>query len=95
MATINYTLRLDETDKASAEQIFNELGLTLAAGLNIYVKAVVRQQKIPFELSVARQTATDTWGELDKIVASMEEKPRLEDFPRTQFERELINFDEV
>jgi DNA-damage-inducible protein J len=52
MATVNYTLRLDETDKRTAEQIFNDLGLTLAAGFNIYVKAVVRQQKIPFDLAL-------------------------------------------
>ena len=37
----------------------------------------------------------DTWAELDKIVAEMDEKPRFEDFPRTQLGRELINFEEV
>ena len=55
MATVNYTLRLDEADKQTAEQIFSQLGLTLAAGLNVYVKAVVRQKKIPFELSTVEQ----------------------------------------
>lgn len=37
----------------------------------------------------------DTWAELDKIVSEMDEKPRFEDFPRSQFVREPINFDEV
>ncbi|MCL1810240.1 MAG: hypothetical protein FWG42_10825 [Clostridiales bacterium] len=37
----------------------------------------------------------DTWEELDKIISSMDEKPELEDFPRCQFGRKLINFDEV
>ncbi len=55
MATVNYTLRLEEADKKSAEQVFNQLGLSLAAGLNVYVKAVVRQKRIPFELSVAER----------------------------------------
>jgi len=36
-----------------------------------------------------------TWGELDKIVSAMSEKPRLDDFPRCQFRRETIRFDEV
>ena len=36
-----------------------------------------------------------TWDELDKIVAGMSEKPRLEDFPRCQFGRDPINFEEV
>ncbi len=53
MGTVNYTLRLDEADKQSAEQVFSQLGLTMSAGFNVYVKAVVRQKKIPFELSLA------------------------------------------
>jgi len=52
MAAVNYTVRLDEADKKAAEQIFGELGLTLAAGFNAYIKAVVRQQRIPFEMAL-------------------------------------------
>jgi len=37
----------------------------------------------------------DTWAELDKVISEMDEKPRIEDFPRCQFSRELINFEEV
>jgi len=37
----------------------------------------------------------DTWAELDKIVLEMDKKPRLEDFPRCQSEREFINFEKV
>ena len=59
MATVNYTIRLEEADKQAAEQVFNQLGLTLAAGLNVYLKAVARQQRIPFELSL-NQRATST-----------------------------------
>jgi len=57
MASVNYTIRLDEADKKSAEKVFDQLGLTLAAGLNVYLKAVARLQKIPFELSLTDQSA--------------------------------------
>ena len=36
-----------------------------------------------------------TWNELEKLSSEMSEKPRFEDFPRCQLERELINFEEV
>ena len=36
-----------------------------------------------------------TWDELDKIISGMSEKPCLEDFPRCQFVRELIDFEKV
>ena len=52
MAAVNYTVRLDESDKQIAERVFNELGLTMAAGLNVYVKAVARQRRIPFDLAL-------------------------------------------
>ena len=55
MATVDYTIRLDEADKQAAERVFNQLGLTLAAGLNVYIKAVARQQRIPFELNLNEQ----------------------------------------
>ena len=60
--TINYTLRLDEDDKQQAEQVFNQLGLTLAAGLTVYLKAVVRQQRIPFDLSLNKPPLFSTVG---------------------------------
>jgi len=37
----------------------------------------------------------NTWDELDKIVHEMTEKPRIEDFPRCQFVREHIDFEEA
>jgi len=37
----------------------------------------------------------DTWGELDRIIAEMDEKPLLENFPRCALGRELVSFDEV
>jgi DNA-damage-inducible protein J len=55
MATINYTLRIDETDKKTAEEVFKTLGMTFATGINIYLKTVGRQKKIPFNLTVNEQ----------------------------------------
>jgi len=57
MATSNYTLRVDDVDKQRAEQVFKELGMTFATGINIYIKTVSRQQKIPFELSLNPQAS--------------------------------------
>jgi len=57
MPAVNYTIRLEETDKKAAEQVFNELGLTLAAGINVYLKAVGRQKRIPFVLEITEKPA--------------------------------------
>ena len=52
MATVNYTLRVDEADKQKAEQVFKALGMTFSTGVNIYIKTVGRQQRIPFTLAI-------------------------------------------
>jgi len=56
MATTNYTLRIDENDKRRAEQVFKGLGMSFATGINIYLKAVGRQQGLPFELQLANNS---------------------------------------
>ena len=63
MATINYTLRIDETDKQQAERVFKALGMTFATGINVYLKTVTRQQKIPFMLEITEKTARMKLGE--------------------------------
>ena len=63
MATVNYTIRLEETAKKEAEQVFNQLGLTLASGINVYLKAVGQRKKIPFSLEIVEKSARTKLGE--------------------------------
>ena len=60
MSTVNYTLRIDEKDKQKAEQVFKALGMTFSTGINIYLKTVSRQQKIPFDLALDEQIGLAT-----------------------------------
>ncbi|MCL2487293.1 MAG: type II toxin-antitoxin system RelB/DinJ family antitoxin, partial [Oscillospiraceae bacterium] len=52
MAQTNVNIRMDETVKRQFDVICNELGLNMSTAFNIFAKTVVRQNKIPFELSV-------------------------------------------
>lgn len=54
-----------------------------------------RRRVIVTILDEPKNEKTNTWSELDKIVASMDEKPCFENFPRCEIGRDLINFDEV
>jgi DNA-damage-inducible protein J len=48
MATL--TTRLDDNLKRQAESVFNSLGLSMSAGINVYLKQVVKTNGIPFQL---------------------------------------------
>ncbi len=46
----NLNIRVDDTLKQQAEQIFSDIGITLSAATTIFLKQVVRYNGIPFEL---------------------------------------------
>lgn len=50
MALSTLTARVDEKDKLSFDAFCSSVGLTSSAAINIYVKAVLRERRIPFEI---------------------------------------------
>jgi DNA-damage-inducible protein J len=51
MSQTSITVRLDMDDKIAFENFCSSAGLSLSAAFNIYVKAVNRTHRIPFEIS--------------------------------------------
>lgn len=45
------SLRVDDDVKINAERTFDEIGLSMSSAINIFLKTVVRENRIPFELS--------------------------------------------
>jgi DNA-damage-inducible protein J len=42
---------MDEDLKKQVETLFNDMGLNMTTAITIFAKAVVRQNKIPFEIA--------------------------------------------
>lgn len=51
MATTSVTIRMDEALKKQAETLFDDMGLNMTTAFTLFTKAVVREGKIPFEIS--------------------------------------------
>lgn len=51
MTTTSVTVRMDEKLKKQAETLFEDMGLNMTTAITIFAKAVVRQGKIPFEIT--------------------------------------------
>ncbi len=49
--TINVNIRMDENLKKQVEQLFAEFGMNMTTAFTIFAKTVVRERKIPFEIS--------------------------------------------
>ena len=50
MALATLTARVDEFDKAAFDAFCSSVGLTSSAAINMYLKVVVRDRKLPFEV---------------------------------------------
>lgn len=52
MSQGNICIRIDENIKKQFDSLCNELGLTMSTAINIFVRRVIREQRIPFALSL-------------------------------------------
>ncbi len=52
MAQTLINFRIDENTKKQMEQICNELGITMTTAFNIFAKKMIREKRIPFDVSI-------------------------------------------
>ena len=50
METLNLSVRVDANDKKSFEQFCDKVGMNVSTAINMFIKAVLREQKLPFEV---------------------------------------------
>ena len=54
MAQTSINIRTDEKLKKQFDEVCSELGLNLSTAINIFMKTVVRQNRIPFPLAIEK-----------------------------------------
>ena len=64
-------LRVDDNLKSSAERTLNDIGLSMSTAINIFLKTVVRENRIPFELSADPFYSKENMEELERRVADI------------------------
>ncbi len=51
MATVNMSIRMDKDLKKQAEAMLSDMGLNMTTAMNMFLRQVVRQGRIPFEIA--------------------------------------------
>jgi DNA-damage-inducible protein J len=82
------SLRVDDDVKHSAEKTLDEIGLSMSTAINIFLKTVAREQRIPFELSADSFYSRENMEELERRVSEVNSGKS------TLKEHELIEVDE-
>lgn len=65
------SLRVDEEVKRNAEKTFNDIGLSMSTAINIFLKKVARENRIPFELSADPFYSRENMAELERRINSV------------------------
>ena len=73
MGQTNINIRMDADLKRDFDSLCSDLGLTTTAAFNIFAKTVVRQRRIPFEITMNTPNA--------KTIAAIEEVQRMKKDP--------------
>lgn len=81
------SLRVDDDVKRGAEQALNDIGLSMSTAVNVFLRKVAREKRIPFELSAdpfyAESNVRVLKGRLDDIKSG---KARLEEHELVEVE---------
>lgn len=74
MAQATFSVRMDDVLKEQFETLCSEFGMNMTTAINIFARAVVRERKIPFEITspepvITREKAMQAFMELRKQAA--------------------------
>ena len=70
-------VRVEEDLKKNAEALFDEMGLSMAGAITIFLKTVCREKKIPFEIKADNQPSVDKGSKSTKSMSFEELKEML------------------
>ena len=65
MAQATFSVRMDDQLKKQFDTLCEEFGMSMTTAINVFAKAVVRERRIPFEISApAAEDAIETFRAL-------------------------------
>ncbi len=73
MAQTLINFRIEENTKKELEKICNELGITMSTAFNIFAKKVIREKRIPFDVSIDPFYSDSNQNALQESIKQLEE----------------------
>lgn len=70
--SVNVNFRMDYDLKKDLEQVCSEMGLTMTSAFTMFAKKVIRERKIPFEISGDPFYSQENIGRLEKSIMQLQ-----------------------
>ena len=74
MTQSTFSIRMDESLKNEFSEMCDAFGISMAAAINMFAKAVVRERRIPFEITADDDQRRRTMDSFLKIRGMMKER---------------------
>ena len=71
MAQSTFSIRMEDELKKEFDQMCSDFGMSMSTAITVFAKAVVRERKIPFEITASEPFFTDQ--NIKYIMKSIEE----------------------
>ena len=74
----NMSIRISDSDKIKADDLFKELGITTNSAINMFIKQCIRLQRLPFipSIETPTQRLMESIEEADIIMKEIKEGKR-------------------
>lgn len=67
------SLRIDDDVKRNAERTLEDIGLSMSTAINVFLKKVARENRIPFELNADPFYSESNMRHLDQIMSDVKD----------------------
>lgn len=69
MANVNVTIRMEESMKRQADELFSDLGMSLSGAINVFLRQALREQAIPFQIGrdVPNKDTVEAFEEIKRL----------------------------
>lgn len=89
--TTKITFRADKRLKKRAERVFEQMGMTTSAALNIFMAQCVREQRLPFQPGATVEEVNENsfeslLDEADEILGNVQKKRKFSKFEELELE---------
>ncbi len=71
MPQTNLSIKIDENDKKNFEIFCNETGMNTAVAISMFIKTVLREHKLPFEIKVDPFYIESNKKYLERLITSI------------------------
>lgn len=72
MAQTTVSVRMDDSLKRDFDEVCNELGLSMTTAITMLAKKMVREKRLPFDVSIDPFYSDENMARLRKSIAQME-----------------------